>query len=171
MNFWRRAGSAGFDDLYARYGPTIYARCRQMLRDRAAAEDITQETFIQAYWSLRNVGGERETLAWLYRTATNRCLNELRNGRHRPMLMEAPPDRGSPPLDERLLDHDLVARLALRLPEDLAMVAWLYHVDGHKQAYIAEICGISRRTVIARLGRFLEFARGFIDGSEHESAG
>ena len=161
-------GDARFDELYVRFGPVVYARCRQMLKDAAAAEDITQETFISAHRTLERLRSDREVLAWLYRTATNRCLNELRNGRHRPLSLESPPDRAGPAPDDRLHDHDLVARLTGALPADLATAAWLYHVDGHEQADIAEICGVSRRTVISRLGRFAERARAFIERSEHE---
>jgi RNA polymerase sigma-70 factor (ECF subfamily) len=168
MKFFGRADGARFDELYARHGPVVYARCRQMLRDPAAAEDVTQETFLGIHRIFARMRGERETLAWLYRTATNRCLNELRNGRRRASSLRPAPDRGGPSPDQFLADHDLVERLAASLPEDLATAAWLYHVDGHEQAEIAEICGVSRRTVISRLGRFAERARAFLQRSEHE---
>lgn len=162
--------SGRFNELYTRYGPVIYARCRQILKDRAAAEDITQETFLSAHHTLEKLRGERETLAWLYRTATNRCLNELRQGRHRPHLMESPPEPAGPAPEGRIEDQDLVARLAAELPRDLSYAAWLYHVDGHEQAEIAEMCGVSRRTIISRLGRFAEHARAFIERSQHDLA-
>jgi RNA polymerase sigma-70 factor (ECF subfamily) len=169
MRFFGRRGEARLDELYVRFGPTIYARCRQMLRDRAAAEDITQETFLAAHPVLSRLRGDRETLGWLYRTATNRCLNELRNGRHRSSAAAALPQRDSPGPEARLVDQDLVARLSAELPEDLSTAAWLYHVDGHEQGDIAEICGVSRRTINARLGRFAERARLFLQRSDHES--
>ena len=165
MNFLGRGSETRFDDLYVRYGPVVFARCRQMLHDLMAAEDITQETFLSAHQTLGRLRGDRETLAWLYRTATNRCLNEIRNGRHRAMMPEVLPDRAGPPPDDGLLDRDLVARLGAQLPEDLTTAAWLYHVDGHDQKEVAEICGVSRRTVIARLARFAERARAFLTHS------
>jgi RNA polymerase sigma-70 factor (ECF subfamily) len=172
MKFFGRASHARFDELYVRFGPAIYARCRHMLNDRGAAEDITQETFLLAHRDLAKLRSDREALAWLYRTATNRCLNEIRNGRHRAAapkateesigVIEASDGGRARALDEGLLDRDLVARLAARLPEDLITAAWLYHVDGHDQAEIAEICGVSRRTVIARLERFASQARALL---------
>jgi RNA polymerase sigma-70 factor, ECF subfamily len=159
-----------FDELYERFAPTIYARCRQMLRDGAAAQDATQEVFMRVHRTLEKIRGVREAYTWLYRTATNHCLNELRNGRLRTALLATLPERVGPAAELRLTDRDLVLRIVREVPEELATAAWLYHVDELEQAEIAEICGVSRRTVIARLGRFAEQARAFIERSESVGA-
>jgi RNA polymerase sigma-70 factor, ECF subfamily len=158
---------SGLDDLYARFGPTIYARCRRMLRDPAAAQDATQETFLRIHDHLHAIRGPREALSWLYRTATNHCINELRNGRRRAAALATPATATAtllgPHHEARLSDQEVVSRILRELPEDLAVPAWLYHVDGLEQSEIAEICKVSRRTVIARIGRFTEAARAFIE--------
>jgi RNA polymerase sigma-70 factor (ECF subfamily) len=159
-----------FDELYERFGGTIYARCRQMLRDPAAAQDATQEVFLKVHRALDKIRGPREAFTWLYRTATNHCLNELRNGRQRPTLVAAIPDRAAPQPESRIFDQDLVLRLVRELPPDLATAAWLYHVDELEQGEIAEICGVSRRTIINRLARFAVDARAFIERSEYVGA-
>jgi RNA polymerase sigma-70 factor (ECF subfamily) len=159
-----------FDELYERFGGTIYARCRQMLRDPAAAQDATQEVFLKVHRALDKIRGSREAFTWLYRTATNHCLNELRNGRQRPTLVAAIPERAGPQNESQFFDQDLLVRLVRELPAELATAAWLYHVDELEQAEIAEICGVSRRTVINRLARFATEARGFIERSEHARA-
>ena len=43
--------------LYRRHGPAVYARCRRMLGDDAAAEDATQETFLRVLGHLENAPG------------------------------------------------------------------------------------------------------------------
>jgi RNA polymerase sigma-70 factor (ECF subfamily) len=156
-----------FDQLYERFGSAVYARCRQMLGEATAAQDATQEVFLRIHRTLDRIRGAREAFAWLYRTATNHCLNEIRNGRLRPTLVPTLPDRPGPPTETRLSDRDLVVRLIRALPEELATPAWLYHVDGLEQAEIAELCGVSRRTIIARLSRFADQARAFVERSEH----
>lgn len=148
-----------FDRLYTELGPTVYARCRQILRDTAAAEDATQEVFFRAHHQLARLTGRRETIAWLYRTATNHCLNEIRNGRTRALLIRAAAPPVGPDAEQRISEQDLVMRLVRDLPAELALAAWLYHVDGLEQTEIAEVCGVSRRTVIARLARFSGQAR------------
>ena len=155
-----------FEELYAKFGVVIYARCRQMLCEVSLAQDATQEVFLRVHRVLDKMRGQRETFTWLYRTATNHCLNELRDGRLRPALVPEVPDRPDPRAENRITDQDLVCRLVRHLPEELAIAAWLYHVDGLEQGEIAEICGVSRRTVIARLARFNDQARAFIEMSE-----
>jgi RNA polymerase sigma-70 factor, ECF subfamily len=156
-----------FDELYARFGSSIYARCRQILRDAAAAQDATQEVFLRIHGTLDRIRGEREAFSWLYRTATNHCLNEIRNGRLRASLLATLPEKPVLHAEARLSDQDLVARLVRELPEELATAAWMYHVDELEQAEIAEICGVSRRTVINRLARFGVLARAYLERSEH----
>ena len=68
--------------------------------------------------------------------------------------------------ERAISERDLVARLVRELPAELALVAWLFHVDGLEQAEIAEICGVSRRTIISRLNRFSERARSFLKRSD-----
>src|SRR4051812_2148659 len=70
-------------ELYRQYGPYIYARCFRLLGDRAAAEDITQETFERVHRHLHKAPAGREALAWVYCIATHCCFTELRKRRRR----------------------------------------------------------------------------------------
>jgi RNA polymerase sigma-70 factor, ECF subfamily len=149
--------------LYRRYGPTIYARCRRMLRDDTAAEDATQETFLRVLRHIEKTPDDREALSWIYRIATNHCLNVLRYARKRPQSAEEP--AAAPVLAENpeaaLADRDFVARALRRAPHKLATVAWLHHVDGLPQGEVATVLGISRRTVVNRLADFARRIRLF----------
>jgi RNA polymerase sigma-70 factor, ECF subfamily len=145
--------------LYRRYGPTIYARCRRILRDDAAAEDATQETFLRVLRHIEKAPEDREALTWVYRIATNHCLNLLRYQLKRPEGPEEPPPTANP--EDRLADRDFVARVLRRTPPKLAAVAWLHHVDGLQQAEVATVLGISRRTVVNRLAGFARSVRRF----------
>ena len=147
--------------LYRRFGPVIYARCSRLLGDRAAAEDATQETFMRAHRHLDKAPDSGEALAWIYRIATNYCLNEIRNRKHRPQLDEDLPELPGGDLEASLGDRDLVARIVRRSPEKLRTVAWLHHVDGLDQGEVARILGISRRTVVNRLAEFVTNSRKF----------
>ncbi|HEY4175591.1 MAG TPA: sigma-70 family RNA polymerase sigma factor [Kofleriaceae bacterium] len=144
--------------LYREFGPVIYARCRRLLRDPAAAEDATQETFIRVHRHLAKAE-ERDALTWIFRIATNLCLNEIRNRKQRPELWDVLPDTASADIGAALADRDQAARIIARLPEKLAAIAWLYHVDGLDQAEVARVLDISRRTVVTRLGELEEAAR------------
>ena len=150
--------------LYRSYGGAIYARCRRILGDDPTAQDATQETFMRVHRHIERAPDERDVLRWIYRIATNYCLNELRGRRLRPQpvdqLPELPPP-GSP--DERIADRQLAQHIVHEVPEKLRAVAWLYHVDGLEQAEVAEILGISRRTVVNRLAEFQERGRRLFD--------
>jgi RNA polymerase sigma factor (sigma-70 family) len=148
--------------LYGTYGPIIYARCRRMLREAAAAEDITQETFLRVHRNLGALPEAEAMLPWLYRIATNLCLNALRDGRARPLLYESPPERAGASLDELLTNRDLVTRLIARVPERVRMTAWLFYMDEMQQEEIAEVVGISRRAVAKRLAQFVARSRKFL---------
>ena len=69
--------------LYRTYGPALYARCRQILGDTAAAADVAQETFLRLHRQLDRAADQRQALAWIYRVATNHCLNVARDRRRR----------------------------------------------------------------------------------------
>ncbi len=154
-------------ELYRRYGPAIYARCQTLLADESAAEDATQETFLRVQRHLDRVPSAREALYWIYRVATNYCLNELRSRRGRALphadladLPETP--HGIDAVEARLADQDLARRLIARARPPVRLVAWLYHLDGFEQQEVAAIVGVSRRTVAARLAQFSSNARKFV---------
>ncbi|MDB4955334.1 MAG: family polymerase sigma factor [Myxococcales bacterium] len=151
--------------LYRMYGPVIYARCMRMLGDRSTAEDATQETFIRVQRHLDKAPESAQALAWIYRIATNYCLNEIRDRKLRPDLPGEIPEGASAPLETILADRDLVARIVKRSPEKLRATAWLHHVDGLDQGEVARVLGSSRRTVVNRLAEFAENARKFADRS------
>ncbi|MEO8705641.1 MAG: sigma-70 family RNA polymerase sigma factor [Kofleriaceae bacterium] len=144
--------------LYRAYGPVIYARCRRLLGDGNAAEDATQETFMRVHRHLDKADSQ-QALGWIYRIATNYCLNEIRNRKRRPELHEQLPETVGDSLEQVLADRELAALIVERAPEKLRVVAWLHHVDGLDQTEVARVLDISRRTVINRLAEFTDNAR------------
>jgi RNA polymerase sigma-70 factor (ECF subfamily) len=147
--------------LYSSYGPMIYSRCRRVLDDDAAAEDATQETFMRVQRHLQRAPHSLEALVWIYRVATNYCLNEIRNRRLHPVPVDVLPDLGTD-VAELLGRRDLAARLIEHAPEKLRAPAYLHYVDGLDQSEVARVLGISRRTVVYRLSAFAENARKFV---------
>ena len=154
------------------YGPVIYARCRGLLGDGAAAEDATQETFLRVQRHLARLPPGDQALFWIYRVATNLCLNEIRDRRARPLVAadlgnEARTAEARNPerMEERMIDGQLCQQIIDGAPAELRAVAWLAHVDGYEQEAIADILGISLRTVAGRLARFRQRAQKFVNKS------
>src|SRR5262249_40587025 len=74
---------AGFDDLVRRHERELHVHCYRMLGSFEAAQDLVQETFLRA-WRGRDGFDGTQARAWLYRIATNACLDELRRTARRP---------------------------------------------------------------------------------------
>jgi RNA polymerase sigma-70 factor (ECF subfamily) len=146
--------------LYRSYGGAIYTRCRRILGDHPTAQDATQETFMRVHRHIDRLPDAQHVLRWIYRIATNYCLNEIRGRKLRPACIGVIPETDGPGApDDPIANRQLVERIIYHVPEKLRTVAWLYHVDGLEQAEVAEILGISRRTVVNRLSEFQERGR------------
>ena len=74
----REGDQEAFGQLVRRHQPRILRLALHMLRDRAAAEDVAQETFIRAYRALDRFDGRSEPYTWFYRITVNLSLNAIR---------------------------------------------------------------------------------------------
>lgn len=151
------------EQMYAKLGPVIYARCRRILKDRAAAEDATQEIFIKILKSTDSIPGDEAIVPWIHRVTTNHCLNALRDTRRRaePMPSEVMPEPRDDDFEDSVVSRNFAQALMDRQPEEIKAPVMLYHVKGMEQAKVAGWLGISRRTVLYRLAEFADRARKF----------
>ena len=139
---------AQVDDLFARYREPVFRFLRRLLRDGAAAEDLTQETFLRAMrGSYQSNGHER---AWIFQIARNLARDQARAWARRPAT-EVFEDVAGPGTD-RALVLALDAALA-SLEHDDREVFLLKEVAGLSYAEIAEACGLSSDAVRSRLHR------------------
>lgn len=70
---------SAFGELVRRHQQRIHRLAVHMMRDRAEAEDVTQETFIRAYQALARFDGRSEPYTWFYRITINLSLNRIRS--------------------------------------------------------------------------------------------
>jgi RNA polymerase sigma-70 factor (TIGR02960 family) len=93
-----RAGDErAFRELTAPYLQELHVHCYRMLGSIDNADDLVQETLIAAWRGLGGFEGRSSLRAWLYRIATNRCLNAIRDGRRRPPTAPLTPPFDPPP--------------------------------------------------------------------------
>jgi RNA polymerase sigma-70 factor (TIGR02960 family) len=95
-----RAGDGqAFSELTGPYRRELLAHCYQMLASAQDAEDAVQDTMLAAWQNLGSFEERASLRTWLYRIATNRCLNALRSASRRPAMQAfpAPGDPAPPP--------------------------------------------------------------------------
>ena len=160
---------ASMDALYRTYGSMVLRRARTLLGDDSAAQDMVQEVFMKAIRAFPGFRGDSSLTTWLYQVTTNHCLNAIRDGARRRRALE----RRMPaeePISSSAEDRVGVEQLLKQLPRELCEVAIYYYVDQMNQDEIAELLGVSERTVRNRLKEFREAARQKLDAPK-EAAG
>jgi RNA polymerase sigma-70 factor (ECF subfamily) len=140
----RRGEMDAFEALYKRHSSAIFGLTLRMLQNRADAEDMLQEIFLQAYDRLPSFEGRSAFGTWLYRLSVNRCLDHLRSrgakeqSRTEPLGPEVP-SRVSPS-GPRALELE---RAIGDLPPSSRAAFLLHHVAGFDHREVGEMMGIA----------------------------
>src|SRR5262249_40984439 len=92
MDLARGGDSEAFGELVEPYLRELQAHCYRILGSTEDAEDALQETLVSAWRGLSGFGGQASLRSWLFRVATNRCLDVLRAWRRRSQVEPAMPD-------------------------------------------------------------------------------
>jgi len=152
-----RSGDAdAFEHLVRQHQVTVYRVALRLLGDPGEAEDAAQEAFLQAWRGLPRFRSSSSFATWLYRIATNRCLNMLRSRRGSVPLLDEQraPSQAEP--EERAQVRAQVAALQAALlsltPEQRAAFV-LRHLEGCSHDEIAQVLAISVPAVKSRLHR------------------
>jgi RNA polymerase sigma-70 factor, ECF subfamily len=93
----REGNAAAFSKLTEPYRRELHVHCYRLVGSVAEAEDLVQDTLFAAWRGIGSFAGRSSVRTWLYRIATNRSLNALRDRNRRPLPVAAPP---SVPLPE-----------------------------------------------------------------------
>jgi RNA polymerase sigma-70 factor (ECF subfamily) len=150
--------SIAFDALYRSCSDDVHAYAWSLLRDRAAAEDVTALAFERAYRRRQRFdparGSER---AWLFAIARNAALDELRRRRRSATLVTDPEDPAAAAAvtgagEEAERRATVRAALAALDPRDRDLVALKFHA-GLSNAEIAGVLGISESNAGTKVHR------------------
>src|SRR6266511_1786795 len=138
-----RAGDEdAFRELTDPYRRELQLHCYRILGSLQDAEDLLQETLLAAWRALEDFEGRASLRSWLYRIATNRCLNALRDASRRPAQAPEPEATWLQPYPDALLDSipdDAAgpeARYETREAVALAFVAGLQQLPPRQRAVL-----------------------------------
>ena len=155
-----------FEKLVTAYEKNVYNIALRMVGDPEDAADMTQETFIKAYRALSGFRGDSKFSSWLYRIASNVCLDFLRSRSRHPQVslstvdeddratFELPDMRQNP--EEQLmkkLGMEAVRRGLEQLPEQQRQILVLRELGGLSYAELAQTLGLEEGTVKSRIFR------------------
>ena len=184
----REGDPDAYRGLVERHGAELHAHCYRMLGSLHDAEDALQEALLRAWRGLPRLSRQRSLKNWLYRIATNVCLDFLARRRARVLPIDDgrstdPADHGEPladgnwiePYPDGELDDGYAApeaRYEQREAVELAFVAALQHLPARQRAVLIlrEVLGFSARevagtmdTTVASVNSSLQRARATVD--------
>ena len=157
-----------FESLVARYERKIYNLAFRLSGNAEDANDLAQETFVRLYRSIHTFRGQSAFSTWLYRIATNVCLDELRRRQRHPTIsLDAPMETEEGQMEREVVDltqlpefvyeskelRQVIQGLVAELSEDHRTVLVLRDFENLSYEEIAEILGCQLGTVKSRLNR------------------
>ena len=166
MVAWAKDGhEAAFRELVRRYERPVFSLLYRMVRDRALAEDLTQETFIKVLNGIKSYRPEFKFSSWIFKIANNAGIDHLRRKSLDTLSLDGSPsaetpeemgatalqlgDRAESPLQEmeaRELGGAIEHAIGRLRPEYRACIL-LRHVEGYAYEEIAEMLDLPLGTV------------------------
>ena len=144
-----------FHVMMQKYQGMVYSIACNFLNDRAAAEDVAQDVFLQLYRTLLKLESETHVKAWLCKVTGYRCIDYLRRRRNDLTLDEIPePVSANQPGDPVLSSH--LRKLVASLPPRARLVIVLRYQEEFEPEEIARMLGWRLNTVKCLLRRSLK---------------
>src|SRR6267143_42997 len=156
-----------FEELVRRHQHRVFAVAGGILRRREDVEDIAQQVFVKAYFSIKRFDQRAAFSTWLYKITVNECWDLLRKKKVRPLLYESDLseeqvqqfsaaekfESGAQDVSDKLEAQQRIEILLQGLDERDRMMLILKEVEGFAIEEIAEILDLNANTVKVRLFR------------------
>ena len=154
-----RAGDlTAFETIYQAHAGRLYSVACRVLGNPTEAEDLLQEIFLSAHRKIRLYKGESALGTWLFRLATNLCLDHLRSRANRTAQAteSIDADTGHQPAGAKgpilgVIDRIDLERALAELPAGCREVFVLYDVEGFEHREVGSLLGISEGTSKSQL--------------------
>ncbi|MCF6279069.1 MAG: RNA polymerase sigma factor [Flavobacteriaceae bacterium] len=150
-----------FGILVERYQNLVFSLAIKMLKNREESEEVSQDTFIKAYKSLKSFNGESKFSTWIYRIAYNTSLDRMKkNSRFNNSIeIDNIPSKDIQLTDtifegiERKERSEIVQRCMNQLPEDERVILHLFYFEELSLKEIGTIVSITEGNVKVKLFR------------------
>lgn len=156
-----------FETLVLAYEKSVYNITLRMTGNSEDASDMTQEAFIKAYNSLQSFRGDSKFSVWIYRIATNVCLDFLRSRSRKPTVSLSVEDKDGDEVEldvadesqspEQLLDRQMTRESVRRgletLTPEYRQILLLREIQGLSYDEISQCLGLEVGTVKSRIFR------------------
>jgi RNA polymerase sigma factor (sigma-70 family) len=145
-------------ELYHLYARQMFNVCMRLVNNTKDAEDILQESFLEAFRNINDFRGGSSFGAWLKKIVVNRAINHLK--KRRLILLEQIPDSENVLYEDTITDTEdvqyevkKVQSTLLALPPGYKLVLSLYLLEGYDHAEIAQILNITESTSKSQYNR------------------
>jgi len=146
----KRQEGAAFEELYRLHAGRVYNLACRLSGNPSEGEDLLQEIFVLIFRKLESYKGEAALGTWIYRLATNHCLDFLRSrdARMRQVTGTLGDEDVTMPAPARPLRADRIdlERAIARLPDGYRAAFVLHDVEGFEHREVAALLGIAEGT-------------------------
>jgi len=165
-----RGNLSAYNTLVEKYQRPVYSLAYRMVGNTEDASDLVQETFMRAYGALASFRQDASFLTWLYKIASNLCIDHLRSRKTKNTLsLDVELEEGHEPVADRSFSPedtvirgavgDMVQREVMNLPARYRVVIVMRHLQGMSIEEIAEQLNLPSGTVKTHLFRAREMLR------------
>jgi RNA polymerase sigma-70 factor (ECF subfamily) len=172
----RRGEAEAFEELYRLHASRVYNLACRFSGSLVEGEDLLQDVFVQVFKKLHTFKGEAALGTWLYRLATNVCLDYVRSreGRARQITDQIADEPALPARrDTRPMRADRIdlERAIAALPLGYRAAFVLHDVEGFEHHEVAEMLGIAEGTSKSQVHKARLRIREYLAGASHDATG
>ena len=166
---------AAFETLVRLYEKKVYTLCRRMCGNDEDAQEAAQDAFLSLWRSAKSFRGDASLSTWIYRLATNACIDLLRRNKRGGERVSLDDEEttfelvDAAPLPEQALERKETQRLIneglAALPEEYRAILLLREAEGLSYAEIADAMHLELGTVKSRISRGRVLLRNYLTAS------
>lgn len=139
----KQGDEVALEQCYLQLSPIIFTAVLNICKNRHDANDLLQDTFVDAFENLHTYHQQVPFIAWLKKIAFNNTFNFLKKSKRIVIGTEHLPEQicPTPGIESNYENSNLLLYLFNRLSEMECLIMWLYIAEQYKHSEIAEVLG------------------------------